>query len=99
MKNISPPLRDQRGARPPVVVTCHSVAPEFGNGTTYTSNRPLSFDAYAMNLPSGEMLGEYSEREDATIGTSFSCKAVAGRQRCRPLPRRCRPVEQDDFDA
>src|SRR5579864_2502674 len=57
-KNRFFPSRDQAGILPPPEETCHRPPPAVsGNGRTYTSYKPDSSDAYAIQRPSGENAG------------------------------------------
>src|SRR5262245_4697740 len=58
-KYSSPFLRDHVGLTPPPFEICH-LPPGPGNGRTYTSSCPVSFDEYASHLPSGENIGSCS---------------------------------------
>ena len=52
-KKISLPSRRHRALSPPAV-EIRTFPPGPGNGTTYTSDRPDSFELYASQRPSGE---------------------------------------------
>src|SRR6266542_6047631 len=59
--NSSLRVRDQVGVIPPLVEICH-LPPGPGNGRTYTSFRPDSFEEYASQRPSGENIGSSSAK-------------------------------------
>ena len=74
---ISPPgvpnrssgrILDHVGQSPPSADTCH-FPPGPGNGRTYTSERPDSFESYARKRPSGEKAAPTSTNESFFMTT------------------------------
>src|SRR2546430_10029629 len=89
----SPPRWDQSGSVPPPAEIAHFPAPVFGNGTTYISSSPVSFELYASHRPLGERAGDISVNVVATTGTG--AVSIPGRiARMSPEPGDPRSVRK-----
>ena len=85
-KKISLPSRRHRALSPPAV-EIRTFPPGPGNGTTYTSDRPDSFELYASQRPSGENWLPASKNGDSMNGKGLRSPNRGRTQRSsiRPL--------------
>src|ERR1700683_2405677 len=75
-KSSSRPLADQRGRVAPSAETW-TLAPGPGNGSTYTCERPLSFEVTPTHLPSGDTWASRSAAALARSGWATGAPAAS----------------------